>query len=369
MILSFAVGVFPFPIISGLMEISVLMRSAGNGAYVETTTAQVALSLKKIYDQLYGVGKDGVISPYTIASINIDGEFPVYRISYREQASKSSSNGGTSPPPAELSSSPPHRSTRRSMGHYLSSVVKPNPVPSIVPSSSSSTYISAATTGGGGFGMGMGSVSSTSASSTSGTGAREHVKELWSNTTGTTRSKAGHGHPHPHGQRLKKPRSKEMLNNHSHPHGHTQHSGGVASHGIPTRSRAGTVNSVKSSSARSTSEFSTNGGAGTSHSSNNNNVRVYKGSENVDILAELLGWDRDPDMGFVDEGRSRKDSVASSFSGTGSGGGIDEFGMVENSWDPEEGSSGAAKGKGKDKGIVEKRRLFGDDVLYDEPPE
>lgn len=49
--------------------------------YVETKKNDIALALKKGYDRMYGVGKNGVISPYTISSgTGADGQ-PIYRIS------------------------------------------------------------------------------------------------------------------------------------------------------------------------------------------------------------------------------------------------------------------------------------------------
>jgi hypothetical protein len=54
--------------------------SIAKGDFVETHKNDLALALKKAYDQMYGVGKDGVKSPYVISSEIWEGDQFTYRI-------------------------------------------------------------------------------------------------------------------------------------------------------------------------------------------------------------------------------------------------------------------------------------------------
>jgi len=50
------------------------------GDFVETRKSDIALALKKGWDQMYGVGKNGVISPYLISSVQDEDNQTFFRI-------------------------------------------------------------------------------------------------------------------------------------------------------------------------------------------------------------------------------------------------------------------------------------------------
>lgn len=74
-------GMFYITFIHLLFSISFLSCTA-DGTFVETTSAGAARELKRRYDQLLGVGKDGVRSPYTITSIVNQVGTRVFRVWY-----------------------------------------------------------------------------------------------------------------------------------------------------------------------------------------------------------------------------------------------------------------------------------------------
>ena len=56
------------------------MAGIAKGDFVETRKSDIALALKKGWDQMYGVGKNGVISPYLISSVQDEDNQTFFRI-------------------------------------------------------------------------------------------------------------------------------------------------------------------------------------------------------------------------------------------------------------------------------------------------